>query len=75
MTLKVFYSKRVFCYLRYSPVMTVLCSNEIVSNVLDHKGKFRVVLDSARRFQTIFAKMRPIDQKKGSGTIRIQSIV
>ena len=26
--------------------------------------RYRVVLDSARRFPTIFAKMRPIDQKK-----------
>ena len=33
------------------------------------------MLDSARRFPTIFAKMRPIDQKKGTGTIGTKTIL
>ena len=35
--------------------------------------RYRVVLDSACRFPTIFAKMRPINPKKGSGTIGTQT--
>ena len=41
----------------------------------DFPRRYRVVLDSDRRLPTIFAKMRPIDQKKGSGTTGTKTIL
>ena len=56
-------------FVRYPTVRGLRRSGQIFPRM------YRVVLDSTRRFPTIFAKIRPIDQQKGTGSIGTKTIL